>query len=244
MAKTKLPFKEFGWTPKLAYAVGLLVTDGNLSKDGRHITMRSAEPELLETFKICLNLKNKVGTSYKNGYSNKPTYRVQFSDVQFYNWLISIGVTPAKTYSIGVLQISEIVFRDFLRGHLDGDGSITSYRDYYNIFKNPKYIYTRLFTRFISASKRHILWLQYNINKTFGVKGRVHRERPADPNKHTDMWTLKFMKKESIKLLNCIYYQEDIPCLERKMIVAQGVLEKISKEERRPYIFQKTRATN
>jgi len=56
MSKSKLPDKNFEWTPKLAYVVGLLVTDGNLSKDGRHITMRSSDRQLLDTFKDCLNI--------------------------------------------------------------------------------------------------------------------------------------------------------------------------------------------
>jgi len=43
MPRIKLPPKDFKWTPDLAYAVGLLVTDGNLSGDGRHITLRSKE---------------------------------------------------------------------------------------------------------------------------------------------------------------------------------------------------------
>ena len=49
MPRRKLPHKTFVWTPQLAYAVGLLVTDGNLSPDGRHICMRSSDKNLLET---------------------------------------------------------------------------------------------------------------------------------------------------------------------------------------------------
>src|SRR3989338_4553102 len=47
MPKPKLPLKDFKWSPELAYVVGLLVTDGCLSSDGRHIIMRSSEKPLL-----------------------------------------------------------------------------------------------------------------------------------------------------------------------------------------------------
>lgn len=130
MPKQKLPDKNFVWNFELAYAVGLLVTDGNLSKDGRHINLRSSEKILLNTFKKCLNLKNKIG--YTIGQRG---YRVQFSNVQFYGWLSRIGLFPAKTYTIGEIKVPDEYFRDFLRGHLDGDGSITTYIDRYNIYK-------------------------------------------------------------------------------------------------------------
>ena len=35
------------WTSELAYAVGLLTTDGSLSKDGRHIDLTSKDVEQL-----------------------------------------------------------------------------------------------------------------------------------------------------------------------------------------------------
>lgn len=52
---------EIRWSNELAYAVGLIATDGNLSKDGRHIELTSKDTEQLETFKRCLKLKNRIG---------------------------------------------------------------------------------------------------------------------------------------------------------------------------------------
>lgn len=195
MPKAKLPDKEFIWTPNLAYAIGLLTTDGCLSTDKRHIIMRSSEPELLNTFKQCLGINNKIGTT-KN--RNIISYRVQFGNVQFYNWLIKIGLFPAKTYTIGKINIPDEYFKDFLRGHLDGDGNINIFQDVYNTFKNPKYIYIRLSVRFISASKQHILWLRSKIIKNFNVKGRIHEAKPANPEKQISIWVLKFGKKNQL----------------------------------------------
>ncbi len=42
------------WSPELAYAIGIIATDGNLSPNGRHLCIRSADYELLETVKECL----------------------------------------------------------------------------------------------------------------------------------------------------------------------------------------------
>ncbi len=229
MPKQKFPDKDFIWTLELAYAIGLLVTDGNLSKDGRHINFRSSETPLLNTFKNCLGLKNKIG--YTEGQRGQ---RVQFSNIQFYNWLLKIGLTPAKTHTIGEIKIPNLYFKDFLRGHLDGDGSITAYTDRYNFYKGRSYTNQRIFVRFISASKKHIDWLRQKITKFAGVKGAFIVNKPKSIN-HVPIYEIKFAKKESIKLLRWLYYKKGIPCLERKRQTATKAIERISKEKRREY---------
>ncbi len=135
--------------------------------------MRSSDVELLRTFKKCLKLSNQITRSKNDGWAKKPCYRIQFGNVQFYRWLIRVGLFPNKTYTIGKLKIPDEYFPDFLRGHLDGDGCISTYKDYYNTFKNPKYIYTRLWVRFMSASKIHIDWIRKTIFRLISKKGHV-----------------------------------------------------------------------
>jgi len=235
MTRLKLPKKEFKWSSKIAYAVGLLVTDGNLSGDGRHMTMRSSEVSQLRTFKKCLKLSNRIARSKNDGWGKNPSYRVQFGNVQFYRWLIKIGLFPNKTYTIGKIKLPSKYFRDFLRGHLDGDGTITTYKDYYNTFKNPKYIYTRLWVRFMSASKTHIEWIRENIFKLIHIKGHTAQAKIYRSYQTARMWHLKFGKKESTKLLSWIYYDKNVPCLKRKRDIAKKILKLISKEKRRKY---------
>lgn len=194
MPRNQLPLKTFDWTPNLAYAVGLLVTDGCLSNNGRHIIMRSSEIQQLKNFKKCLKLDNKIGTCHSSGFSSNPSYRVQFGNVQLYRWLESIGLSSKKTFTIGVLDIPDNVFPDFLRGHLDGDGCITSYIDTYNTSKKPQYKYRRIFIRFLSSSETHILWLQNQTNRLFGVKGAIHQKKSRSGK---TLWILKFMKKKA-----------------------------------------------
>jgi len=221
MPKTKLPNKDFKWTSSLAYVVGLITTDGCLSNDGRHIIMRSCDVQLLKTFKNCLNLSNKISETFHNGWGKKRAYRIQFGNVQLYRWFLKIGLTPRKTYTIGELKIPSKYFQDFLRGHLDGDGSIWTYKDYYNTYKNPKYIYTRLYTKFISVSEKHISWLRKNIHKLLSIRGHLYERKPKRPDQTTSLWELKFAKNDSIKLLAWIYYDSDVPCLKRKREIAE-----------------------
>jgi len=221
MPRAKLPDKNFEWTPELAYIIGLLTTDGCLSNDGRHIIIRSSDIQLLRTFKKCLNLPNKISETFHNGWAKKRSYRIQFGNVQLYRWLLKIGLFPRKTYTIGELNVPKKYFSDFLRGHLDGDGDIRTYRDYYNTYKNPKYIYDRIYTRFRSASKQHINWLRKNIYEILSIKGHTWERKPQRPDQTTSLWALKFAKKDSIKLLSWIYYNPEVPCLKRKRGIAE-----------------------
>jgi len=234
MPKPKLPYKNFKWTPKLAYVVGLLVTDGNLSKDGRHIIMRSSDRSLLKTFRLCLNLKNKIGKTY-NILTKKPSYRIQFGNVQFYNWLTTVGITPAKTYTIGPIRIPDKFFRDFLRGHLDGDGSVYTYQDRYNNYKGRIYTNRRIYTNFCSASQTHASWLYNKILALSEIKGALLCDKSRILKNHVPLWEIKFAKKASIKLWQWIYYQENLPCLKRKMVLTQRLSKLVDKEKRRKY---------
>jgi len=66
--------KEFSceWSAELACVVGLIATDGNLSSDGRHMTIVSADYDLLIMFtSACTSLSFPPVFLFSNGY-NKP----------------------------------------------------------------------------------------------------------------------------------------------------------------------------
>src|SRR3989338_5725455 len=114
------------WSPEFAYAIGLLTTDGSLSIDGRHINFTSKDVELVELFKKCLNLQNRIGL--KSGVTKiKNISQVQFGDVNFYKFLQSIGLMPRKTKLLAALEVPDWYFFDFLRVNFDGDGTFYSY---------------------------------------------------------------------------------------------------------------------
>lgn len=214
---------EIKWTSKLAYAVGIITTDGNLSKDNRHVTLTSVDTQLLEVFKKCLNKNNRITLNPSSNISRKQGYRVQIGDVNLYDFLVKIGLFPNKSLTIGPLQIPEIYFRDFLRGHLDGDGSIIYYKDRYNTYLNPKYIYDRLFVYFISASEKHIKWLQENIGQLVKIKGSFSKQL-WKKRKKSVIYRLKFSTKQAKIILNWIYYKPNLPCLLRKYLIAKPFL--------------------
>ena len=76
------------WSPTLAYVVGLITTDGSLSKDKRHIDFTSSDLQLLKTFQKSLSLKNKITEKSKSCSPVRKYFHIQFGDRIFYDWLL------------------------------------------------------------------------------------------------------------------------------------------------------------
>ena len=155
------------WSRSLAYCIGLITTDGSLSKDGRHISLTSKDIEQIYNFSKALNLKNKIGKKTSSYGKGKLYYVIQFGNIKFYKFLLSIGLHPNKTKTIKELTIPDKYFGDFLRGHLDGDGFTNSYWD--KRWKSSFMFYTG----FISASREHLEWIKNTIIRLYGVHGRI-----------------------------------------------------------------------
>jgi hypothetical protein len=223
------------WTANLAYVIGLITTDGCLSKDGRHIVLVSKDIDQLVNFAKILKLGSKI-CNHTGSYNSKGKYfHITCSSVKFYKFLISIGLTPNKTKTLGPVNIPDRYFIDFLRGHLDGDGTILTYIDKYNIYKGVRYANLRIYIFFISVSYNHISWLYRNIKINLAITGTLIQKIDYRKGHHLKMWVIKFSKKESVKLIHLLYYKPGLPTLERKRKIAMQILEMVSKEKRKIY---------
>lgn len=207
--------KKFTWSKDIAYIVGLITTDGNLSIDGRHIDFTSKDIQLIKTFKKCLGIKNKVGLK-TSGFSDKKYFHIQFGNVILYRWLLKIGLSAHKSKTIGKLKIPDKYFFDFLRGHFDGDGCCYSYWDkrWHSSFM--------FYIEFTSASEKHIVWLRHKIEKLIDIKGELRNERRS-------ICTLRFAKSNSKILVSKMYNRKKLPCLLRKYKKIKSIL-KIDKK--------------
>jgi len=199
------------WSANFAYAIGLLATDGNLSPDGRHFDFTSKDKQQLLNFMKCLQIKVKIGLK-TSGYTGKKVTHIQFGDVNLYRFLLEIGLSPAKTKTMGALKIPDKFFFDFLRGHYDGDGTFYSYWD-------PRWRSSFMFyLTFISASENHIRWLRETILKLLKVNGHLTKIKRG-------VFQLKYAKKEALKLIDKMYYNK-ATCLTRKHRKIKEVLKK------------------
>jgi hypothetical protein len=204
------------WTPELAYAVGIFASDGNLSPDGRHLNITSKDLEMIENMKALLGLDNKIGRKSRGGSLEKKYFLLQFGDRNFYDFLLSIGLTPAKSKTIAEIAVPEIYFFDFFRGCVDGDGSIDSF-----MHSESKHPQIRL--RLCSASIEFLDWVLSMTRKLGHINGGFISQRI-----YRGVHILSYGKADALKLLQLMYYAEALPALSRKRIVAEGFLGRVA----------------
>lgn len=213
---------EIKWSANFAYAIGLMVTDGCLYNDKRHMSLTTKDIEQAKNFKKCFNLGVKIGLKANGPSKIKIYYHVQFGDVKFYDFLVSIGLSKAKSKTIGGIKVPDQYFFDFLRGCFDGDGCFYSYWD-------PRWRSSHMFyIEFISASKNHIDWLQKKINEKIYISGHVTK------NSKKICYQLKYAKKEAMAIIKKLYYNPGVVCLSRKRKKIEKALE-IEKRQQEKY---------
>ncbi len=199
------------WNSNFAYVIGVIAADGNLSPDLRHLHITSKDKEMIINCKKCLGIDNKVGKKARGGSKDKKYFVLQFGDKNFFEFLLSIGLTPKKSKTIGQLEIPKKYFKDFLRGCIDGDGSIT-------IFKHPESKQPQYKVRLCSASRLFLDWiLKTSSELCFVTGGSIHIP------KNSSVFTLVFAKEDSIKILRWIY-EGKVIALSRKKEIALKIL--------------------
>jgi hypothetical protein len=202
---------EVRWSPEIAYAVGLIATDGCLSTSGRHIELTSKDEEQLTNFMQCIGKEVPISRKL-SGYTGQPVTRIQFSDITLYKFLLSIGLTTRKTHTLGEIDVPDHLFFDFLRGHHDGDGSFYSYLD--SRWKNSFMFYLT----FASASAEHIEWLRSTLSRLLNIKGHIGK------SERSRVLQLKYAKREALLILKEMYRDRDAICLKRKRLKITHVL--------------------
>ncbi|MDO8632953.1 MAG: LAGLIDADG family homing endonuclease [Candidatus Wildermuthbacteria bacterium] len=193
---------DITWSSNFAYAIGLITSDGCVSKDQRHITFVSKDLELAEKFKKALALTNRFIMSGRGGETTKLYYTVRFGDKVFYQFLATIGLTSAKSKTIKSVMVPKYYFPDFLRGLFDGDGTFYTFWDK----RWPNSFGFKL--SFASASKDFIGWLKIELSRLYGVTGCFH--------KGAGVINLEYTKGDTKKLFNTMYYKTRLLFLNRK----------------------------
>lgn len=208
------PPVAIAWTDKMAYAVGLLATDGCLVTGRKRVQFGSEDRELVELLLSCLDRparlreeRTRIGNLY---------YRTQFGDARFYDWLLSIGLTPRKSLSLGAIDVPSEHLIALTRGLLDGDGSIGNHVYRADTRGRPGYTWEFLWVAFNSSSRAHLLWLSEHLSRAHDINGYLGRtERPS----RAPHFSLRYGKRASIELLSALYADPEAPALSRKRAI-------------------------
>jgi len=190
------------WSPELAYAVGLILSDGCLSQDGRHITFSSKDRDLIEVFKGALCLKNTIYFYPDYRGNRKGQYSVTFGDKVFYAFLYEVGLSTRKSLTLHKIKVPRKHFNHFLRGVFDGDGTFYTFWD-----KRWKTSFCYQVS-IASASEDFIQWLQQQLSMLYGTKGFIHKGK--------GVWDIRYVKGDSKVLFDVMYKDDQGLCLKRK----------------------------
>lgn len=206
------------------YLLGAYMTDGSIVDQKHHVCFRITSLDYDWLLKI-----RDVICPGKPVYNNHNCFCLEVSNVEIINWLISYGCTPRKSSTLRIEKDIPIRYqRDFLRGVLDGDGSI-SYTDYKKIKNGKTYFYKKTTVYICSASKTFIEQIQKMIPKEIKcnlyemplqnsiIKGRkVIGKLP--------IYRLIFNDSFAKKLLYWLYYPANTLALPRKESLAKIIL--------------------
>ena len=175
------------WSPEMAYVLGLIMTDGCISKYGS-VSLCINDKDLLETVKIALGSSHPVRRSkYQKGL-----YALVFARGKLIADLKKLGVFPKKSLNISFPDIPDAYLIDFIRGVFDGDGSVFFEK------RSPNF---PLKSSFISGSKRFIETMENKLS----VLGMPQRNIYRQKTKNGILYMFRYAHKDSAKLFKILY---------------------------------------
>ena len=136
------------WSPKMAWCLGLIATDGCLFSNvnafrnvlvNKTLALGNTDKEIIDKMVNYIKSTYKIGTvkyNGRNGYGHcSDMYCVKIISSIIYDDLIALGIKERKSLDIQFPANYPVEFMaDYIRGLWDGDGSVSWYQ-HNGIFK-------------------------------------------------------------------------------------------------------------
>ena len=152
------------WNDSLYWLLGIITTDGCLVQNRNDIVVVNTSSEIIENVQklVCNAVTGRKYSITKHKKDGSTWLSICFQSKQLYSECILFGIKPNKSLDIPALLIPKHEFNSFLRGVIDGDGSVKTRK------VNGK---TYLRTRITSGSEEFLLWLLTTIRQQYDIKG-------------------------------------------------------------------------
>jgi len=146
------------WSPEMAYVLGFIAADGNICHSGRAHTLHIAsdDKDVIEKIKKVLNYSGPIHQRIRP--NTKISYSLRICDQILFSDLNRLGITERKSLTLSPTVKNKFI-TDFLRGFLDGDGTV--------YLRNTKYP-SRLGVVFYTASKPMIEFVHSALKNILG----------------------------------------------------------------------------
>ncbi|MDE2231883.1 MAG: hypothetical protein KGJ95_07470 [Candidatus Omnitrophica bacterium] len=106
-------------TPEMAYVLGFIYSDGNLGNQLNQFSISQKEPEILYKIRDLMDSEHKITRQVK-----QELYTLTIGNKVMINDLLALGLTPNKSLDAKFPVLPNDLYRHFIRGYFDGDGSI------------------------------------------------------------------------------------------------------------------------
>jgi len=180
------------WSPEMAYVLGLIATDGCVSKSGT-VSLCINDKDLLE------RVKEAMGSAHTIKYygHQEGLYSFNFSRQKLRTDLNRLGIFPNKSLNIRFPDVPDAFLVDFVRGVFDGDGSVFFEK------RSPR---LPLRASFICSSKDFIETLEAKLRALDMPKRALYQHK----TKNTVSYMIRYAHADSIKLFNLLYNQNTV----------------------------------
>lgn len=202
------------------------MTDGCIRIRGKYNTtctleVAAKDKDWLDLIKIdiCSELPTP---EYKN------CYRMCIYNKQICDWLVSWGCVPRKSLSLTFPQVPLQYLPDFVRGCIDGDGSICCINHHrkdrgYNEWIRSMYLCSSS-KSFLSSFQNELKKIQakYSVQES---RKRPHMFRGRIVDISAPHWRVQLTGKNAQKLLTWAYYPGHRLSMPRKRKIAQQIID-------------------
>jgi predicted DNA-binding protein YlxM (UPF0122 family) len=187
------------WSSDMTYVLGLLFTDGCVSKAGT-VALSINDFDLLEAVRLAMQSTHKIELSKHQ----KNLYIFHFARENMAKKLELLGMVPNKSLVVKFPDVPYEYIPDFLRGVFDGDGSV---------FFSTQSVGSPLRAKFISGSECFLVDLENYLNRLGLPKRTIYKEKTKNGYSHT----IVYGHKDCLKLFDILYgNMRNGICLERK----------------------------
>jgi hypothetical protein len=176
-------FNDKSWNRGLAYFVGIIATDGHVSKlPKRYVVLELCDKDVIDKVTKFTSYEGNVLEKWDGNPNHSKSYYVRFCGNEVWSLLRNLGIDNKKSYTLVFPSIPEAFVFDFLRGVIDGDGSISIDRK-----GNPRVE--------ISGTKEFIN----------GLYGKVRLSGSVYNKKGSSVYCVRYTSKNAFYFLNMVY---------------------------------------
>jgi hypothetical protein len=197
---------------KMSYFIGLIHADGCLSeskignKGKLSIELKADDSSILTSLGVISGKKYGTyerirDTNFKKNYKSKVLY---ICDLEFRRYLKSLGMIAGKKDRL-VTPPKEAIDFDYIRGYLDGNGSLG---------------YTEKKIPIISITTKSENVKQYVLKYIFNVIGKI---KNINRNVRDDIYNIVLTGEDAVSFVKYLYYNSEI-CMPRKFLLAKSIM--------------------